>query len=392
MRASRTTLRIRRFLGTILLLTATCLPSQGLGQDAPSRPRRVDSPSAQAPSDDSVELRSDLVSLTVSVTDKNGRAVTGLEANDFRVLENGKQQKVTHFELTSEPYTLLLVIDISGSTANQVDGLRSAASQFVRGLSPDDRLGIIVFSRGIDLLGDPTSNRAELERQVASISSSAGRKGRNLKFSEATGTSFYDALYLACVESPLAETPTSGRRAVVVLSDGVDSSSAYSFADVKQAVERSGIAVYMLEFDTQSYADQLLTRPTGDNTRVNFSPSQLERFYDEYYPASPDRGRDSISYTTLERLEINKGLYEIAHREAVQLSERTGGRNYRVASLSELPGVYKAIAAEFRTRYSIGYYPSNDKHDGSWRALAVDVPRVANSTIVCRPGYWAPKD
>jgi VWFA-related protein len=402
MKASATFRRVGRLAAAVFLLCAALAPAPGLGQDSPGRPRRVDQQQAQPPrgetpppaadGDDELELRSDLVSLTVSVTDAAGRAVTGLKPEDFRVLENGQPQKVTHFELTGEPYTMLLVIDVSGSTTNQLEGLRSGAAQFVRGLGAEDRLGIIVFSRGIDLLGDPTDDRAELGRQVSSISSSAGRKGKSLKFSELTGTSFYDAVYLACVESPLAELKGEGRRAVIVLSDCVDSSSAYTFDSMLEAVERSGIAVYTLEFDTQAYSDNLLTRPTGDSSRVNFSQSQLERFYDVFYPTSSDRGRNPLTYTTLERLEINKGLYEIAHAEAQRLAERTGGRTYRVASIADLPKAYQAITAELRTRYSIGYYPSNDKHDGTWRGLKVEVPRAPGASVVCRPGYWAPKN
>lgn len=400
-----------RTLGAALLLLVFLAPAGALGQDGASRPRRAlpgqtpgaappaaqapdtRAPNAQAPDGDALQLRSDLVTLTVSVADAAGRAVTGLTPKDFRVYESGKPQTIEHFQLTGDPYTLLLVVDLSGSTANQVEILRSAASQFVAGLGPEDKIGVIAFSREIEILGDPTSDRAELARQLASLTNSSSQPGAvGPKFSQNTGTSFYDAAYLACVESPLAEMKGSGRRAVVLISDCVDSSSSFTFDAILGPIERSGIGVYALQVDTQGYSDTLLTNQTGSSSRVNFSPSQLDRFYDAYYPNSDERGRDPRTYTTLERLEINRALYEVARGEAKRLAERTGGRVYPVASFSDLPKAYAAIAAEFRTRYSIDYYPTNEKHDGTWRPLRVEVPGRPSAVIVARPGYWAPRD
>lgn len=148
----------------------------------------------------------------------------------------------------------------------------------------------------------------------------------------------------------------------------------------------------MLLFDTQAISDQLLTQPPDFDDHINFSKSQLDRFYDTYGPDNPDRDRDPLTYTTLERLEINRALYDIARDQATQLATRTGGRVYPVKSLADLGGAYRAIAAELRTRYSIGYYPTNERHDGTWRKLRVELPSHPGAEVVTRPGYWAPKE
>jgi Ca-activated chloride channel homolog len=377
----------RRRTACRIAVVAACLTLLAGPGPAQDRPRRVTPPQG----DDAIELRSDLVTLTVSVAEGGGRPVGGLKADDFRIFEDGKPQKIEYFENVGDPYSLMLVLDTSGSTSTQVDRMRQAASEFVGGLSAEDRLGIISFSRNIDMLGDLTSDRSALTAHLASVGPTKSRDPKKGRFDESTGTSFYDALYLACAESPLAEETGSRRKAVVVFSDCVDSSSTYTFEQIKDVVEKSGMSLYVLLFDTEDIAANLLTQPTGAENRINFSESQLQRFYDNFAPDSPDRGRDPRTLTSLERLEINHSLYELAGRQADQLASRTGGRVYPVASIADLGSAYRTIAAELRTRYSIGYYPTNPRHDGTWRKLRVEIPSQPRAAVVARPGYWAPK-
>jgi Ca-activated chloride channel family protein len=357
------------------------------GQDDGGRPRRV---SPQDAGGDAIELRSDLVTLTVSVSDAGGRAVAGLTPESFRLFEDGKPQKIEYFEPVGDPYSLMLVLDTSGSTGEQVDKMRAAAAEFVAGLGADDKLGLLTFSRSVEMLGELTNDRGALSRHLGAIKPSRA-SSRGARFDESTGTSFYDALYLACAESPLAEAKTTGRKAVVVFSDCVDSTSSYRYEQITDAVERSGASIYVLLFDTRDLSDRLLTNPPAEQMRINFSKSQLDRFYDAY-GGDPDRERDTTSYSTLERLEINKVLYDLAAEQASQLATRTGGRVIPVRTIADLGGAYRQIAAELRTRYSIGYYPTNAKHDGTWRKLRVELPGRARAEIVTRPGYWAPKE
>ncbi len=375
----------------LLIATAlSLLALPAIGQDKDSRPRRVGSSDPQSDGGQ-IELRSDLVTLTVSVNEANGRPIAGLEPASFRVFEDGKPQKIEYFEPIGDPYSLLLVLDTSGSTGAEVDKMRSAAQEFVAGLGPDDKLGIVTFSKSVDMLGDLTNDRRELARHIAEVQPTRAQR-RGAKFDESTGTSFYDAMYLACAESPLAEAGGNGRKAVVVFSDCVDSTSSYRFEQITDAVERSGASLFILLFDTRGLSDRLLTNPPAEQLRIGFSKSQLDRFYDTYSPDNADRDRDPSSYSDLERLEINRALYDIAREQAAQLANRTGGRVLPVRSISDLGGAYREIAAELRTRYSIGYYPSNNQHDGGWRKVRVEVPSSPKAEIVTRAGYWAPKE
>jgi VWFA-related protein len=373
----------------VRILLVVCVAAVlAFGQDGESRPRRVIPPGQ---SGDAIELRSDLVTLTVSVVDAAGRPIGGLTPPSFRLFEDGRQQTIEYFEPIGDPYSLMLVLDTSGSAGDEVDKMRKASADFVAGVGPEDRLGVIAFSRSIEMLGGMTNDRTELARHLAEVKPTVARDPRASRFDETTGTSFYDAIYLACAESPLAEVKGSGRKAIVVFSDCVDSTSSYRFDQITDAVERSGASVYVLLFDTKSFSDRLLTSAPGNTSRINFSASQLERFYDTHAPDSEDRSREPSSYSDLERLEINAALYDIARAQAEQLATRTGGRVYPVRGLGDLGKAYAAIAAELRTRYSIGYYPSNTKHDGTWRKLKVELPGQPKAQIVTRPGYWAPK-
>jgi len=356
---------------------------------AQDRPRRVQ---PQPGNGDAVELRSDLVTLTVSVTNRAGQPVTGLRPESFQVLEDGVPQKIEFFEPVSDPYSLLLLLDTSGSTINDIGRMRSAASEFIGGLSPADRLGIASFSRGVQLPDELTSNRSILARQLSDFGPTIATDPGAKRFDSNTGTSLYDALVLALGESPVAADTSSRRRAVVLFSDCVDSTSSYDFDEAVRLADQSGISIYVILLDTQSFSDRLLTQPEDGESRINFSKSQLARFYENFAPDSPDRGREPSTYSAIERLEINGSLYDLARQQAAEMAKRSGGRVYPIASLVDAGAAYRAIAAELRTRYSIGYYPTNSRHDGSWRVLSVTVPKAIGSVVVTRPGYLAPKD
>lgn len=393
--------------GAAQLLALALFCSSVVGQvpqqsDDQGRPRRVgpvevkppDPPDPVSPpqNDDQIELRSDLVMLTASVADSAGHPVCGLKQSDFKIFEDGKPQSIEIFEPVGDPYSLMLLLDTSGSTATQVDEMRAAAREFIAGIGEKDRLGIMTFSRGINTIGDLTSDRTELSKRVDSIGPTVSRDPKKGRYDESTGTSYYDAIFLACTDSPLAADTSTGRRALVIFSDCVDSTSAYSYSEIVDAVERSGISVYILLFDTQDIAAQLLTQPAPNQNRINFSQSQLKRFYNAYDPGSADVNRDPRSFTNLERIEVNDALYDLARAEATKLAERTGGRIHNVKSISDLGAAYREIANELHTRYSIGYYPTNTRQDGSWRKLRVDIAGNPKATVVTRPGYWAPKN
>ena len=358
----------RLFLWLLVALLAAAAPARAQDQDEP------------------VKLKADLVSLTASVTDRSGRAMRSLKADDFTVYEDGVRQRVEHFAATEEPFTLLLLLDISGSTHDDIELMKRAARNFLAELRFDDRVGVIVFSRDVEMIGEFTDPRA---RVIAAIEQTATAPGSaTSRFSTATGTSFYDALYLALEESPLKQV--EGRKAIVCMSDGVDSTSMKTYQEVAPLVERSEASVYFLELNTEEATLEGLLKDRSDPGYLNFSPSQLARYFDEFDKDSPDRLRPREALSPPRKREINTGLYDLARRQMGEMATRTGGHLYAVKALADLSGVYKQIADDLRSQYSLSYYPTNRRHDGGWRQIRVEV-KPPGAAVRTRSGYRAPE-
>lgn len=335
--------------------------------------------------DEPIKLKADLVSITASAVDRAGRAIKSLRAEDFTVYEDGVKQKISHFAATEEPFTLMLLLDISGSTRDDIALMKRAARNFLSELRENDRVGVIVFSREIELIADFADPRSKVETAIDQIVATEGSEAS--RFTSSTGTSLYDALFLAVEESPLKRA--EGRKAIICMSDGVDSTSMKNYKDVSTLVEQSEASVYFLGLNTEQATLSGLLKPRTDSGYLNFSPSQINRYYDEFAPDSLERHRPRDLMSADVKREINAGLYKIARREQQQTAEHTGGRVYPVRTLADLSGVYKQIADDLRSQYSISYYSSNQARDGRWRAIRVEV-RPRDATVRARSGYWAP--
>jgi Ca-activated chloride channel family protein len=334
--------------------------------------------------DEAIKLKSDLVTVTASAVDRSGNLIKALKAEDFIVYEDGAKQKIEHFASTEEPFTLMLLLDISGSTRDDIALIKHAAKNFLAELRDKDRVGLIVFSGDVEMLADFKDSRAKVEAAVERLTSTPGEDG--YQFSTRTGTSFYDALFLTIEETPFKEV--EGRKAIVCLSDGVDSTSKMDYAEVAQLVEKSEASVYLLELNTEEATLAGLLKDAKDPEGLNFSPAQIKRYFDEVDPDSVERYKPRQLLSAEIKKKMNKGLYEIARREMREVAERTGGREYAVRSLNDLAGVYKQVADDLRSQYSIGYYPTNDTHDGRWRKIRVELKK--GGTVRARSGYWAP--
>jgi VWFA-related protein len=367
---------MRKAIKPILTLLVVMLASSltAYGQDPP--------PGDQ---DEPIRLKTDLVSITASATDRGGRVIKSLRAEDFTVYEDGVKQKISHFAATEEPFTLLLLLDISGSTRDDIALMKKAARNFLGELRGNDRVGVIVFSREIELIADFTDPRARVETAIDQIVATEGSEAS--RFTSNTGTSFYDALYLAVEESPLKQA--EGRKAIVCMSDGVDSTSLKNYKDISALVEQSEASVYFLGLNTENATLAGLLKPRTDPGYLNFSQSQINRYYDEYNADSIERHRPRETMSPDVKREINAGLYKLARREQQEIATRTGGRVYPVRTLADLSGVYKQVADDLRSQYSISYYSSNQAHDGRWRAIRVEVG-VRDTLVRARSGYWAP--
>lgn len=357
----------KRFVVSLLLLLIAVAPLAAHNQDEPIR------------------LKSDLVTLTAAVTDRNGRAIRSLKAEDFVVYEDGVRQKISHFTATEEPFVVMLLLDLSGSTQDEIDLIKRSARSFLAELRSDDRVGVIVFDSKVQVLTEASASRASVESAIDGIARTASSDGQ--RFTSNTGTSFYDALRVASEQSALKQTER--RKAIVCMSDGVDSTSRMSSRDAAPLIEKTEASVYFLELNTEETTLDGLLKPRTDHGYIQFSQSQIDRYYDTYDQQSMDRFRPREVMPPLVRREVNAGLYEIARREMRSLAERAGGRVYPVSALTDLRAVYKQVAADLRAQYSISYYPEDRGRDGNWRAIKVET-RAPAATVRTRSGYWAP--
>jgi VWFA-related protein len=338
---------------------------------------------AQDQQDEPIKLKSNLVTITASVLDRTGRVVKSLKADDFAVYEDGVKQQIELFASTEEPFTLMLLLDISGSTQNDLTLIKNAAKNFLTELREKDKVGVIIFSGECEMIAEFTDSRASVEAAIDKLAPVGAQEG--YRFTTKTGTAFYDAMYLAVEDSPLKDA--EGRKAIVCMSDGVDSTSKMNYADIAPLVEKSEASVYLLELNTEAATLVGLLKEKTDPTYLNFSKSQIERYYDEYEPESIERHMPRQVFTKEIIEKINKGLYKLARHDMKELAERTGGREYAVRTLNDLTGVYKQVADDLRSQYSIGYYSKNDKHNGEWRAIKVEAKK--GGLVRARSGYWA---
>jgi len=324
-----------------------------------------------------IRLDTDLVSVDVIVTDRDGnRSSAVLKVSDFGVYEDGVRQKISNFSAADVPFNLVLLIDTSGSARDEVGLMRRAARRFLDELRPHDRVAVIQFNKQVELLKDLTADRAKIEEALQLLD-------------PGSGTSFYDSLKLTIDE---VFKQVEGRKAIVALTDGVDSFGYTIFDQILPALERSNILTYFLELDTEEFTQAGMARDCRDDNHFEFSRKQLKKYLAEYGAgAVKTEFQPHCLLTEAERMQINRRLYESARRELREMANKTGGRVYPVKDTRQLEPAYSQIAAELRTQYSIAYYPTNEKHDGKWRTLRVVVNRPGFTTRT-RPGYRAPLD
>lgn len=333
----------------------------------------------QKKEDDAATIRvdTDLVTLDVAVADREAnRSTAGLRVEDFVVYENGVRQKVSSFEATEVPFNLVLLIDTSGSTRGDVELMRRAVRGFLKELRPQDRVALIQFNREVELLKDLTTDRRAIDAALDLLNAGSG-------------TSYYDALQLT-LEEVLGKV--EGRKAIVALTDGVDSFGHRTYEQVLPLLEKGRVSAYFLELDTESFTEAGMVRNCAEQVHFEFSSKQLRKYVKEYGgKASQSYFNSHCELSRMERIQINQRLYESARRELREVADKTGGRVYPVKELLQLDKAYSQIAAEIRTQYSLAYYPTNEKHDGKWRNVKVEI-RQPGFAAHTRAGYRAPNN
>lgn len=306
--------------------------------------------------DDVVRTTVSLVQLNVGVVDKEGRAITSLSRNDFAVYEDGVKQSISQFEPTNAPFSLVLLLDVSGSTINFRPQLKLATQRFLDALAPEDRVAVIQFNAKTKKLIDFSTNHNRIAYAIQ-LADGAGE------------THFYDALKFALKE---LEKEGKRRKAIVVLTDGLDTEM--------RNVDRTAVA--RAQTDAEALA-AIKPDASGPLTTVlNAADRQGVTIYPLALP-SGDPKRLPLPGPDI------TGIYAAARTRLQSLASRTGGRLTEINRLDQMARLYAEVAADLRTLYTVAYQaPSDRPRDGKWHDIRVEVtqPELIART---RPGYYA---
>jgi Ca-activated chloride channel homolog len=295
-----------------------------------------------------------LVRVNVGVVDGRGRPSTDLQRDNFAVFEDGVKQEITTFERTTAPFSVVMLLDMSGSTKSFRQNIQLAAARFLDALAPEDRVAVVEFYTKVNLLNNFTSNRSIALHSI-SVANGSGQ------------TELYRALMFS-LEKLASEK--GRRKAIVVLSDGVDtpaqSIDRKQLSDIPESEVAGAINAGRNEAlnrildraDTQGVTIYPLALPTGDPTRL----------------VDPTARQIAMYAAARERLKL--------------LADRSGGTLNAINRLEELGPVYAAVAGDLRSLYTIEYQPANIRRDGKWRAIRIEIDRP-ELIARARQGYFA---
>ena len=332
--------RVRHFCGAVLLVIAAALFG----------------PVAHA-QDDVVTTDTALVQLNIGVVDKQGHSIINLSQNDFVVYEDGVKRPILHFEPTQAPFSLVMLLDMSGSTVTFRQQIRGAALRFLDALTPEDRVSVVQFNgKGVKSLLGFTTDRRRAAYVINELATGAGE------------TMLFDGLKFSVKE--LAREGKR-RKAIVVLTDGIDTQARNGDrALVSRASD--GEVASAIKAETNSQLVSILT--DADRQGVTIFPLALPSGDPKRLPL-PDPAITAMYGAARTRLQI--------------LADRTGGRVHDIKRLDDMSGLYAQVAAELRTLYSIAYQaPNPTVRDGKWREIKVEVAR-GDLVASTKPGYFA---
>jgi len=276
-----------------------------------------------------IRVDSTLVLIPVTVTDPMNRFVTGLEKDNFKIFEDKKEQEVKQFSSEDAPLSVGVVFDCSGSMGHKLDKSRLAVAQFFKMANPEDEFFLVQFNDAAQLAQPFTTSLEEIQNRLTFTQS----KGR---------TALLDAVYLALHEMKKAKNP---RKALLLISDGGDNNSRYTEGEIKNLVKEADVQIYAIG----------IYEPVSGRSRT---PEELN----------------------------GPGLL-------TEIAEQTGGRQYQVENLNELPDIAAKIGVELRNQYILGYSPQNVARDGKYRHVQVKLvqPRgLPPLRPFWKQGYYAP--
>ena len=319
----------------------------------PPTPTPTPTPKEEINPGDVISVTTTEVMLPVTVRDESGRLASDLKREDFRVFEDGREQPLSDLALRQVPVDVVLMVDSSSSVASNLDDFRRAADGFAERLTVDDRISLIKFDDRIQLLQDWTKSRFQLRRALTRIE--AGMFTR-----------FNDALMLAARQQFSA---SKSRRAVIVLSDGIDSGRGTSLDAAFRALLESQVVVYVVSNTEIARATKLAELDSllnGGDAAVRFNQLRID--------------------------DLREGLRVLDRSEQylAQLTAGTGGRLYKPRTFQALEATYAEVAEELRHQYALYYTPLNKARDGSFRRVRVQMANPSYQSHT-RVGYFAPK-
>lgn len=301
-----------------------------------------------------VRINSSEVLLPVTVRDADGRLVSGLGREDFRVFEDGREQSLSQLSLRQVPVDVALLVDSSSSVAESFEDFRRAVEEFSARVSVEDRFCLVKFDDRVELLLDWSKSRLQLRRALNRLSTGVF-------------TRFNDALLLAAREQ---FQKNERRRALVVLSDGIDSNRGAATAEAAlRALLETQVTVYAIantEIERARKRAELDNLLGGDDASLRFNQLRIG--------------------------DLREGLrvLDASEQNLDVLTRATGGRLYRPRSFRSLESVYAEIADELRQQYALYYTPTSPARDGRFRRVRVEVPG-RDYEVATRVGYYSPR-
>jgi Ca-activated chloride channel homolog len=344
-------------------------PVQKPGRDAQSAQQDQ---SEEVGEGEVVRVNASLVTVPVSVLDRDGRFIGGLRKEDFRIFEDGSEQQVAYFAPVEQPFTVALVIDTSGSTQFRIEDMQDAAIAFLNQLKPNDRVIVISFDDKIRVLSEATNDRAALRDAI--------RRTHN-----GDGTRLYDAVDQV-INQQLAHI--QGRKAIVLFTDGVDTASHRStYQSTLAEAEELDAMIYPIQYDT--YMDGMGGGggwPGGGGGAPPSSGSGIGNVIGIILGGGRYPGRGGSGGTIGGGAGTSRGDYERAGAYLRALADATGGRHYGAETMGNINEAFTSIAEELRQQYQLGYYPSRKSQASERRQIKVRVKRP-NLVVRARDSY-----
>ncbi len=303
-----------------------------------------------------IKIETNLVTFPVSVLDRDGRFITGLKKEDFQIFENGKQQQIDSFASVELPFTVILLIDVSPSTAFQIEEIHEAAITFIDQLRRDDKVVVIAFDEQVRVLSQATNNRTVLRRAI-----------ERAQFGD--GTSLYEAVDQVI---NLELRRIQGRKAVVLFTDGVDTTSRRAnYQSTVRAAEEIDALFFPIRYDT---SNEMAANGGGNNYPNQYPRRRRSRSGDIFGGIFGGvLGGNGGIFGGGGAAGSSRSEYETGRQYLEALARNSGGRNFEANN--NLGAAFSGIAEELRRQYSLGYYPEIAGTKGERKSIRVRVKR-----------------